>query len=98
MRNQFKLTRDKASYGVGFQRFCSVLPSKNSLSIRSRSSGLYLIYFPGFFPFSIFGLINKGKMRKRKQKFRGTALENIYSIDFHVHVSTICNYSLQPRC
>ena len=39
-------------------RFCSfhVLPSKNSFIMWSRSSGEYLMYFWGFFPFSIIGL------------------------------------------
>jgi hypothetical protein len=32
------------------------LPSKNSFIMWSRSSGEYLMYFWGFFPFSIIGL------------------------------------------
>lgn len=46
---------------ITIYRFCSfqVLPSKNSFNIRSRSSGVYRMYFPGFFPFSIIGLSRK---------------------------------------
>lgn len=41
--------------------FCSFqfFPSKSSPSIRSRSSGVYLMYLWGFFPLSIIGLKHK---------------------------------------
>lgn len=53
----------KRTYFYRFQRFVSVVdfdaanfPSNNSPNLASRFSGLYLMYFDGFFPFSSNGL------------------------------------------
>lgn len=65
-------TEELQIYRLGSLKF---FPSKNSPSIRSRSSGWYLTYFWGFFPPSTIGLQRQRRVWSKCEKF---CYENLY--------------------